>query len=319
MSRFLLLFVLLLGIAENSPVQAASPDDGVGEPSFWSETILYIQKKQKELHRDLAREVRAVRAEGSVTALWSLVVASFLYGVFHAAGPGHGKAVITTYLLTHKNKVRQGVGLSIAAAFVQGCVAIFLVETLVGLFRMANRQAQLAVGYLETTSFALIALVGLLLCYRGIKSIVKSFRTGHHHDHHHHHDQGCSECGHGHHIGENDLEEKTGFRARVGLVLSIGIRPCSGAVLVLILCHLLNMPVAGVASVLAMSAGTALAVSVLAMIALYAKQMAAAMTGQQNATMALIGHGAAIVGGGIIAFIGGVLFQGSLGGSAPIL
>lgn len=297
-----------------SAARATAEGTTNNDRSYWSATVIYIQQKQKEFHRELARGVRAIRTNQSVGTVWSLIVASFLYGIFHAAGPGHGKAVISTYLLTHKNRVKQGLGLSVAAAFVQGLVAILLVEGMVGLFNLANKKAQLAVGYLETASFALITMVGLLLCFRGMKSLIADVRRkDHHHDH-------CPSCGHGHHhLGPDQLEEKTGLKERAGLVLSIGIRPCSGAVLILLLTHLLNMPLVGIAAVLAMSAGTAITVSLLALMALYAKKAAQSFIDRESKAVAMLGHGTAVAGGLIVTFLGAVLLQGSIGGNHPIL
>ena len=83
----------------------ALPESG---PGFWSGLVLEIQTVQRDLHRQLATAMQAVQAEGAAAA-WALVVLSFLYGVFHAAGPGHGKVVISTYLLTQESHLRRGV------------------------------------------------------------------------------------------------------------------------------------------------------------------------------------------------------------------
>ena len=79
--------------------------------SLWSGLALEIQTLQRDLHRQLAAAIQAVRREGAAAA-GTLVVLSFLYGVFHAVGPGHGKVIISTYLLTQESQLRRGVVLA---------------------------------------------------------------------------------------------------------------------------------------------------------------------------------------------------------------
>ena len=55
----------------------------------------YILAKQAEFYRMLSGTIRAAKTDGS--AAYTLLGISFLYGIFHAAGPGHGKAVISSY------------------------------------------------------------------------------------------------------------------------------------------------------------------------------------------------------------------------------
>jgi len=97
-----------------------------GGPALWSELVLEIQSVQRDLHRQLARAIQMVKAEG-MAASWSLIGLSFLYGVFHAAGPGHGKVVISTYILTHESQLRRGLLLSLVCALCQGLTAIVAV------------------------------------------------------------------------------------------------------------------------------------------------------------------------------------------------
>ena len=109
--------------------------------SLWARTTIYIRTQQRELHRELAGAIKAVRRDGAAAA-WTLIVLSFLYGVFHAAGPGHGKMVISTYLLTHKSALRRGLWLSAAASLTQGLTAIVLVLVLVALIGWTRSDAQ---------------------------------------------------------------------------------------------------------------------------------------------------------------------------------
>ena len=73
---------------------------------------------------------------------WALVAHSFLYGVFHAAGPGHGKIVISTYILTNESQLRRGLLLSISCSLCQGLAAIVAVDLTAELLSTTLRQAE---------------------------------------------------------------------------------------------------------------------------------------------------------------------------------
>ena len=85
----------------------------------------WIFAKQAEFYRQFSGLIRAAKADGS--AAWSLMGVSFLYGIFHAAGPGHGKAVISSYLVANEETWKRGVVLSFVSALVQALVAVVVV------------------------------------------------------------------------------------------------------------------------------------------------------------------------------------------------
>lgn len=300
---------------------------------YWSRLAVEIQVIQRDLHRALAAAIAAVREEGMVAA-WTLVGLSFLYGIFHAAGPGHGKVVISTYLLTQESELKRGLVLSLAAALVQGLVAIVVVETTVRVLGLTMRQAQGVVPSLEAASYGLIALVGAGLVFtRGRRLLRALVRPGgghgHGHDHHHHHHHGHdhhhdhshdhADCGHSHGPSRADLAAPLNLRSAAALVLSIGIRPCSGAVLVLVVAYSMGLRLTGMASVLAMSLGTAITVGILAALSVFARDMArrlAARMPEHAGGLSLAAEGVAVAGGLTILVLGLLLLQAVLGAPA---
>lgn len=127
----------------------------------WNRFLVWIMFTQGELHRQLAAAMRQVAQEGWVAA-GALIGISLLYGIFHAAGPGHGKAVISTYLGTSRTRLQRGLFLSVASSLAQGLVAVILVEVVVNLLGYSLRRTQGTAGQLESLSFALVALLGAL-------------------------------------------------------------------------------------------------------------------------------------------------------------
>jgi ABC-type nickel/cobalt efflux system permease component RcnA len=283
--------------------------------------LIAVQSVQRDLHQSLSQALRRVETDGFSASL-ALIALSFFYGVFHAAGPGHGKIVISTYLLSHESQLRRGVILSLAAALIQGITAIVIVTSAVWLLDLSMRQTRSITNDVEIASFALIALVGLMIVVVRSVRLMNIFKTpsshgdAHHHDHHDHH---AHDCNHAHGPTTNDLESPLSFRTLIGIVMSIGIRPCSGAVIVLLLAYALNLEMAGLLSVLAMSLGTALTVSLLATISVYLRQTAKrllVMFSNGNLALGRIMDVVGLIGGVIIFAFGAALLNIAL--FAPI-
>ena len=286
------------------------------EPGLWDRSVAYVRLKQREIQRGLAEAIKTLRQERSLAAAWSLIALSFFYGVFHALGPGHGKAVISTYLLSQRSDLRKGLALSWGGSLLQGVTAIVLVYGAVALIGWTQRDARNAVGTLESVSFALIALVGLGLLLRSLLSLARSWQRPAAEK------AGVAEgshCGHNHGPSVEQLRTTSGLRGTISVIVSIGIRPCSGAVLVLLIAQVLALHLAGLAAVLAMSVGTALTVSIMAVVAVYMRQFSTRLAHLDGRGAMVAGHLAAITGGLLIALFGAVLFAGSLGPSHPLL
>src|SRR5690606_30703964 len=152
------------------------------------------------------------------------------YGVLHALGPGHGKIVITTWLATHPSKLKSSIGLTLASSPLQGIVAIVQAVAVLTLLKFPARPLHLSSFWLEKGSYALVGVLGLLLCWRALKKlrllvrkpVFKTFTP------HHVHDAHCG-CGHQHLPTQAQLQSGEDWRARLMIILSMGMRPCSGA------------------------------------------------------------------------------------------
>ena len=262
-----------------------------------------------------------MKAEGSVTAAWALISLSFLYGVFHAAGPGHGKAVLSTYLVTQPTALKKSLALAAASSFMQGVTAIVVVMGVLTVLGVALRSSGMIVQWLEAASFALVACVGAWLIWRSLRVLFPQLVPaggGHHHHHHdhghgHHHDHDCDAhgCGHTHMPTPQQASAAGSLREMAGVVFSIGVRPCSGAILVLVFAQVAGMTLAGIAAVLAMSAGTALAVALIALAAVGLRDGAWAVTRLDDARVEKAVHWLAIAGGVVLVLMGSLFAYAS--------
>ena len=139
---------------------------------------VWILRQSSQLHAELVDGVRAAAdSAGMGGAAW-LIGLAFLYGVFHAAGPGHGKAVIATYLATQRERLVRGVALAVLGALCQGLTAILLVYGLIGLAGWMPRETDTAVDWSERASFLLLALIGGLLVVRAVATLWQRHQSG---------------------------------------------------------------------------------------------------------------------------------------------
>ncbi|KAE9771710.1 nickel transporter, partial [Escherichia coli] len=79
----------------------------------WPQVMMKSVVWQRDVNQQMSGLLKAVAARPA-QAGGSLLLFSFLYGVLHALGPGHGKVVITTWLATHPSKLKSSIGLTLA-------------------------------------------------------------------------------------------------------------------------------------------------------------------------------------------------------------
>lgn len=247
-----------------------------------------INQYQQDFYRALRTALIAMREEPQ--KLWWLIAMSFAYGIFHAAGPGHGKVIIASYIVANDVQLKRGVLLSFIAAIAQGLMAVLVVgATWFILRRLGISTTQTTFG-LELASYGLIVAIGLWLLWRKAKSYIlarikKREMTqdghGHHHTHHDgHHDHShsadgtCNSCGHAHMPSPAALSKELSLKDAWSVIMAVGIRPCSGAIIVLTFSLLNGLYMGGILSVFAMAIGTAITVSLLATLAVSAKTLA---------------------------------------------
>ena len=274
----LLLLPLLAGMGV-ATAQGAHPfgvpesGTGMGGPGWLASFFGQVAVWQSHFYRQLTGAVRAWQADGG--AAWTLIGLSFAYGVFHALGPGHGKAVISSYVVANRQTARNGALLALASALIQALVAIVMVAVLALVFNATAATMNQATRWLELASYGLVTLLGAWLVWiKAVRPLLRRRREAHasadaHHHHHHHHDDDCG-CGHAHVPAPDQVAGELNWRRAVSAILAVGLRPCSGALIVLVFALSQGFFLAGVASALAMGLGTGLTVAALACLAVAA-------------------------------------------------
>jgi len=308
---------LMAGAAHaQSSLGIGSAEPAITPTGFGGSILQWVNQQQQAFYRSLTGALKAMRSDP--WQMWGLVSLSFLYGVFHAAGPGHGKAVISSYMIANEVALRRGVVLALLSSMLQALTAVTVVGVAYYLLRGLSVSTTEATHFMEVASYALITAFGLWLLSRKLLSLRTSpalsgthvhthdghrHETGHghyhdHHDHDHHghaHDEVCPSCGHAHApdpklISGRDFSVREAWSA----VVAVGLRPCSGALIVLTFSMLNGLWLAGIASAFAMALGTAITVAALATLAVMAKGAAvrlagASMGGAVGTTIEILG------------------------------
>jgi nickel/cobalt exporter len=291
--------------------------------------IGWILAKQSEFYREMSATIRAAKSDGS--AVWTLLGISFAYGIFHAAGPGHGKAVISSYLVANEETARRGIVLSFASALLQALVAVALVAVLAWLLSSTAKTMCSAEKAIEIASYGLIAAFGARLVWTKGGGFMRALQAkpapaaAHHHDHghdhdhdhgHHNHDHAHGHdhvhdehCGHSHGPTPDQLAGPGGWQRGLGAIFAVGMRPCSGAILVLVFSLAQGLFWAGIAATFVMGLGTAITVATIAVIAVSAKGLARRLSAGSEGSGTIIMRGIEFGAAGLVLLFGlGLLF-----------
>src|SRR5262245_28938533 len=292
----LLAFILVITAADVVAAQPFGMSRGPASPEVGG-FAGWILAKQAEFYRMLSGLIRAAKADGS--AAYTLLGVSFLYGIFHAAGPGHGKAVISSYLVANNETCRRGIVLSFASAILQAFTAIAIVGIAAALLGATAKAMGDTVRVIEIVSYALIVLIGLRLLWVKGRAFLRLLRGeqqskhargqehhhhahdhdhahdhhhahghddhhnahhahgrdrhhGHAHSHDHDHEDDASAWGHAHAPEPQELTGKHWLRRGLAAIIAVGLRPCSGAIIVLVFALAQGLFWIGVASTFVM-------------------------------------------------------------------
>ena len=294
----------------------------------------WILQKQAEFYRMLSGLIRAAKADGS--AAYTLLGISFLYGIFHAAGPGHGKAVISSYLVANDETWRRGIVLSFASAILQALTAIAIVGIAAAMLGATAKAMGDTVRVIEIVSYALIVAIGLRLLWVKGRAFLQLLRgeahahrahnhTHHHghgpdHDHHHHgharghdhhdHEDEASAWGHAHAPEPQELKGRHWLRRGLSAIIAVGLRPCSGAIIVLVFALAQGLFWVGVASTFVMGIGTAITVAAIATLAIGARGLAGRLAKAKPGAGMLLLRGLETAAALVIVIFGTALLTG---------
>ncbi|WP_299140399.1 nickel/cobalt transporter [uncultured Vibrio sp.] len=333
--------------------------------SMWPSLVISSIQWQREVNSELADLLYEAKSNPWGAGSY-LIGFSFVYGILHSLGPGHGKVIVSTYLATHPTKAKASLVLTVVSAFLQALVAILLVSVLLWGFSASMRVVNDKANMFVSLSFALVAIVGVLICWKALKNIYTTMRkpklkvkaittlaadtsspisvqspmalrssvsagsmmlnpssalqpAEHSHVDHSHADCGC---GHQHVADADAINQASTLREYAGIIVTIGVRPCTGAIMVLLFANMVGLYWMGVLSAFAMAVGTAFTTSTIAIMTLTGKNLIkrylAAGNKNNIASLKAAGHYLQLFGGVLLVLIGLLLMSGQDSGMSPV-
>jgi nickel/cobalt transporter (NicO) family protein len=263
----ILIALALLWFLSAPPKPVQNPF-GVGAKEFGTPNsgfMAAILHMQSQFYRQMQQAVLALQKGG---AFWPLISLGFAYGVFHAAGPGHGKAVIAAYVTADERALVRAIGFSFGAAFFQAFIAIALVTIFAVILGATSAALNHSSRMIEILGFGVMLLMGLALTWRKAGALVSPSLSCH-----------DETCDHAHMPKPDELSAHRSWTAYSAIIMAAGARPCAGALILLVLALSNQIFFAGIAGVLAMALGVALTTSLIATLAVLAKRLALFLAG----------------------------------------
>jgi ABC-type nickel/cobalt efflux system permease component RcnA len=321
---FRLLIVLLgtIWLAQAIPDAAAqNPFTGGASPGESGGALLprtlftWVARQQAGLNDSISREIRSIADGGSWSALATVLGLSFLFGVLHAVGPGHGKFVISSYLVSRRATIARGIVMGGLISLVQGIVAILLVALLGLVLGLAQFDVLDHAAIVETISYGLILLIGGHLLYRAVRG------EGHDHAHvpiaemageagspgqHDHHE-------HGHAHGHDHTHRRTrADRSPVRLVLAAGLVPCASAIIVMLFALANHAFLIGAEAAIAMSLGMGVTVAGIGVLSVVARRLMVHLAGRTTDHGERVERGLGLAGSALLVLFSALLLSGAL-------
>lgn len=247
-------------------INSNTPNKEIVEDSFIIKKFNRLQKKLNSNMSKLTREVK----DGNSKALFILIFISFLYGVFHSVGPGHGKCVVCSYLLTDENSIKKGFILGNLVAVIHATSAILVASIIYffikGSYSLVSEDISRA---LSVSSYSLITILGLSLLFKNLVSLNKNEQSEHIHDHNCNHDN--EEHIHDHNKASIEKSEKTD-KSLFLTALSIGLLPCPGAITILLFSISIDFISIGILLAFFIALGMGLTISLTAVITIISRK-----------------------------------------------
>jgi nickel/cobalt transporter (NicO) family protein len=254
-------------------------------PAFLQRFTEEVSRAQRRLNQTLSREMRQIRETGSPAAVLTVSLVAFVYGVLHAAGPGHGKLVVSAFFLGREARILKGVVMGGLVSVLQTFSAIAIVLVLVFLLGRAGFDVVQQSVWVEVASYGLIVLVGLYMIYAAVT---------------------------GRHLGHRHAEATDGStddrHVHGGVVLAAGLTPCASAIIILLFALANGVLAIGIAATMVMALGMGVTVSLVGIATIAARKTLLGVVGARPRAALWLRRGLTFTGALLITVVGSLFF-----------
>jgi nickel/cobalt exporter len=261
-------------------------------PGFLQGVTATITQAQRRLNQTLSQEMRRIQQTGSPAAILTVSVVAFLYGVLHAAGPGHGKLVVSAFFLGREARIIKGVMMGGLVSLLQTLSAIAIVLVLVFVLGQSGFDVVQQSVWVEVTSYGLIVLIGLYLIYAAL--------TGRHLGHHH------GETDHAHAESDEPYVHR-------GVVLAAGLTPCASAIIILLFALANGVLAIGMVATLIMAVGMSVTVALVGVATIATRKTLLTVMAARPRAALWVRRGLTLTGAMLITVVGSLFFASAWG------
>ena len=277
--------------AQNPFTGKPSPADAT-EPRAASNGILEkIALWQQKIRTHMADQMTLVRTGHTLRPLLLLIGLAFGYGALHAAGPGHGKAVALSYMLTRRRKAADAALFGSTVALFHGLSGIvFVLVVKLVLQKSINATLAEMTHITRVVSFGLIMGLGGFLFIQGVMAWIKHARPAVETQHHF-------------------------FRRQKGpltTALLLGMVPCPGVVMVMLFALSLDLAALGIVLGVAIALGMAATVTAVVLIAVAGHNLTTGFAAGHRAWRHHLEHAVQSAAGLAVAVLGGLFLAAAI-------
>jgi nickel/cobalt exporter len=287
----LLLLFQTLTFAQDNPFTADKPKKGVRYPSFLNKFVRYISSLQRELNQkitELSKEIKEKRSPGPI---FMILFITFVYGMIHALGPGHGKTITFSYFLAERAEIKRGILVGVVIGFLHAASALILVLVLYFIVRHAFMPQFEGYGrIIRLISYGCITIIGLFLLVKAVVSIWKRPQA----------------------IKSDVDNEGAATKSIIPFAIAVGVTPCTGAVIVLLFSISMGILHLGIVSTLFMALGMATTISIVGILAIAAKKSLTRFFFHGTRVSAILQSVLSVGGAVLIIVLGLLLFMSTL-------
>lgn len=280
------------GAPAESPVVVPDvpPAPPVQKPGFvqmqYTRMLRTIAVAQRDMRQRLTVLGKDIADNPWGDSFWMFVALSFLYGVIHALGPGHGKSVVFAYFMSRKGSLARGFLMGHVLTFVHVLSAVLLVFGLRWMLGQSGTQGFDEAGYvMQKVSYGLVTAIGVFMAGHAVYELVTGKLS----------DRACCMA-----------VPDTGYRGIITVSTLTGLVPCPGAALVLAFALSLGIPMAGLAGVAALAVGMGLTTSMFGVISIFSRSALLYVAGDGPRTLTVL-YGILSVGAGLCIAAAGML------------
>jgi ABC-type nickel/cobalt efflux system permease component RcnA len=272
--------------APDAPTQAPAPppaptlSEGGKTPGFMRPFVDRIAAAQRTLNRTISREMREISQSGSARALLVVTGVAFVYGVLHAAGPGHGKLVVSSFFLARRARIGAGIAVGTAISFLQAITSIVLVCALGALLGQHGFDVLGRSVWIEAASYALIVAIGVVMAFTAFRG----------HDHEHRHGAG---------------------RVGLGMIVAAGVTPCASALITMLFALTNGVLLVGIGATLVMAVGMSITTSLVGVLTILGRRTFMVALPGSPTLRDRVSMGLGVAGGIVIAVVGALLLAGA--------